>query len=76
MSTLGSEPLLFGFLPSRELLVECSTGQITSDAGLLLIRQLDQQWGYTGLSGPHQDPATAIAGVLVAPTGVWYSGRL
>ena len=47
MSTLCSEPLLFGFLPSRELLVECSTGQITSDAGLLPLRQFDQQWGYT-----------------------------
>lgn len=47
MSTLRSEPLLFGFLPSRELLVERSAGQITSDAGLLPIRQFDQQWGYT-----------------------------
>ena len=47
MSTLDSEPLLFGFLPSRELRVERSNGQITSDAGLLPIRQFDQAWRYT-----------------------------
>ena len=47
MSTLRSAPLLFGFFPSRELLVERSAGPITSDAGLLPIRQFDQQWGYT-----------------------------
>lgn len=41
------QPLLFDFLPSRELIVERSAGQITSDAGLLPIRQFDQQWGYT-----------------------------
>ena len=39
------QPLLFDFLPSRELIVERSAGQITSDAGLLPIRQFDQQWG-------------------------------
>ncbi|MGC8559514.1 MAG: transposase [Phycisphaerae bacterium] len=41
------QPLLFDFLPSRELIVERSAGQITSDAGLLPIRQFDQRWGYT-----------------------------
>ncbi len=45
MPTLRSEPLLLGFLPSRELLVERSAGQIPSEAGLWPMRLFDQPVG-------------------------------
>jgi hypothetical protein len=41
------EPILFDFLPQIPVLVQPAAGQITSDAGLLPIRQFDQRWKYT-----------------------------
>jgi len=39
--------LLFDFVPRREVIVQRHDGQLTSDAGLLPVRQFDEQWGYT-----------------------------
>lgn len=47
MAAFSSEQLKFGFLPSHRVLVQRSEGQITSDAGLLPVRQFDRQWDYT-----------------------------
>jgi hypothetical protein len=38
---------LFDFLDDRTIVVEPSTSLLTSDAGLLPIRQLDEHWGLT-----------------------------
>lgn len=41
------EQITFDFLPRLPVLVEPDAGQLTSDAGLLPIRQFDQRWNYT-----------------------------
>ena len=46
MSRQTVEQLIFGFVPQGEVVVQRQEGQITSDAGLLPIRQLDETWGY------------------------------
>jgi hypothetical protein len=43
----AAEPVLFDFLADREILVQQHQGQISSDAGLLPLRQFDQRLGYT-----------------------------
>jgi hypothetical protein len=43
MSFQSAPQLSFGFLPSRPVEIEVSTAPLTSDAGLLPIRQLDQE---------------------------------
>lgn len=43
----ASEQLTFDFLSHRPVVVQRHEGQLTSDAGLLPIRQLDQRWRYT-----------------------------
>jgi Transposase DDE domain group 1 len=54
MSSQGAKPqgqeqqqLTFGFVSQLEVVVQPSEGQLTSDAGLLPLRQLDQRWNYT-----------------------------
>lgn len=42
-----AEQFSFDFLPRRPILVQQCTQQITSDAGLLPLRQFDQRWNYT-----------------------------
>ena len=43
--SLHSAPLLsFDFLPSRPVEIEVSSAPLTSDAGLLPVRQLDQRF--------------------------------
>lgn len=37
----------FDFLPQAELVVQRHEGQLTSDAGLIPVRQFDQRWRYT-----------------------------
>ena len=44
----GSDQLSFDFLPDRPVVVQRHDGQLTSDAGLLPIRQFDGRWDYTG----------------------------
>ena len=43
----AAEPILFDFLPHREVVVQQHRGQISSDAGLLPLRQFDERWRYT-----------------------------
>src|SRR5687768_5765232 len=38
----------FDFLPQAGLVVQRHDGQLTSDAGLIPVRQFDQRWRYTG----------------------------
>ena len=47
MSAQSAEQLHFGFFPDRDLVVQRHEGQITSDAGLIPIRQADQRLRYT-----------------------------
>ena len=41
------EQLSLDFLPDLPVVVQQHRGQLSSDAGLLPIRQFDQRWGYT-----------------------------
>ena len=47
MSLQPALPLLFDFLPDRPLVIETSEASLSSDAGLLPIRQLDEQLRFT-----------------------------
>ena len=42
-----AEPILFDFVPQMPVVVQPSAGPLTSDAGLLPIRQFDARWNYT-----------------------------
>ena len=48
MSPQAAEQLSFDFVPHLPVVVQPSAGQISSDAGLLPLRQFDQRWDYTG----------------------------
>jgi hypothetical protein len=45
ISTEPESPLQFGRLEGRKMVAEFNGGHISSDGGLLLIRQVDQQYG-------------------------------
>ena len=47
MVAQGVLQLGFDFLPQAELVVQRHEGQITTDAGLIPVRQFDQRWRYT-----------------------------
>lgn len=47
MSSQGVEQLAFDFFPQMPVVVQPSEGRISSDAGLLPLRQFDQRWKYT-----------------------------
>ena len=47
MSLQPTPPLLFDFLPDRPVVIEASDACLSSDAGLLPIRQLDERLGFT-----------------------------
>jgi hypothetical protein len=47
MSAQAVEQLSFDFLPDLPVIVQRHHGQISSDAGLLPLRQFDQRWRYT-----------------------------
>ena len=42
-----ADELSFGFFPHRAVVVQRHPGQLSSDAGLLPIREFDDRWGYT-----------------------------
>lgn len=48
MSLQSVEQLSFDFLPHFPVVVQRHQGQLSSDAGLLPLRQFDQRWNYTG----------------------------
>src|SRR5665213_2785752 len=43
----GQAHVQLDFFPQIPVLVQPSEGQLTSDAGLLPLRQFDQRWGFT-----------------------------
>ena len=47
MSSQTVDQLSFDFVPHLPLLVQQHEGQLSSDAGLLPLRQFDQRWNYT-----------------------------
>ena len=47
MVAQAADPILFDFLPHREIVVQQHEGQMSSDAGLLPLRQFDERWRYT-----------------------------
>jgi Transposase DDE domain group 1 len=47
MSSQGAEQLSFDFLPHLPVVVQPTAGQMSSDAGLLPLRQFDRRWKYT-----------------------------
>jgi Transposase DDE domain group 1 len=57
MSIHPAQPLLFDYLADRPVVVEVNRAPLSSDAGLLPIRQLDQRLGFTSqLAAALQDP--------------------
>lgn len=48
MPTQAAEQLSFHFLPHLPVIVQQGAGRISSDAGLLPLRQFDERWDYTG----------------------------
>ena len=57
MVTQSAEQLGFDFLPQRPVVVQQHRGQLSSDAGLLPLRQFDQRWRYTQrMAGCLHDP--------------------
>jgi len=69
MSSQAADQFTFDFLPQLPVLVQRSAGQITSDAGLLPLRQFDQRWDYTGrmarcLDDPRPSPQQTLASML------------
>ena len=64
-----AEPILFDFLPDLPVVVQQHQGQISSDAGLLPLRQFDQRWSYTArmaqcLEDPHPDRQHSLPSML------------
>jgi len=64
-----AEQLAFGFVPQTPIFVQRFKGQLTSDAGLLPIREFDQRWDYTRrmaqcLSDLRRDPQHDVLQML------------
>ncbi len=69
MATQSVEQLHFGFYPHRDLLVQRHEAQITSDAGLIPLRQADQRLRYTErmtacLTDGRREPQHTLAEML------------
>jgi DDE family transposase len=47
MSSQGADQISFDFLAHLPLIVQPSQGQMSSDAGLLPLREFDERWNYT-----------------------------
>jgi hypothetical protein len=69
MSPQTAEQFTFDFLPQLPIIVQQSAAQISSDAGLLPLRQFDQRWDYTGrmarcLEDPRPSPEQTLEAML------------
>jgi hypothetical protein len=69
MSSHGVDQLSFDFFPELPLVVQPSQGQLSSDAGLLPLRQFDQRWNYTTrmadcLVDPRSAPKQSLLSML------------
>jgi hypothetical protein len=65
----ASEQIQFDFLPQIPVVVQPTGGQLTSDAGLLAIRQFDQRWNYTArmaqcLADPNPQRGQSLVSML------------
>ncbi|MCW5767012.1 MAG: IS1380 family transposase [Phycisphaeraceae bacterium] len=47
MSLQGARQLVLGFLPGRPVVLETSAAQLSSDGGLLIVREFDERLGFT-----------------------------
>jgi len=61
--------LHFDFIPSRDLVLRPSAGMLTSDAGLLAVRQFDERVGWTArfaacLDDPRADPTHTLLSMI------------
>jgi hypothetical protein len=64
-----AQPILFDFVPQLPIVVQQHQGQISSDAGLLPLRQFDQRWNYTArmaqcLDDPNPDRDHSLLSML------------
>lgn len=69
MSSQGVGQLSFDFLPHRPVVVQRHEGRLSSDAGLLPLRQFDRRWNYTSrlcacLHDPRPDPSHSPLSML------------
>lgn len=69
MVAQGAEQILFDFLPHVSVVVQQHHGQLTSDAGLLPLRQFDQRWRFTEqmvqcLGDPQPDRPQSLLSML------------
>jgi hypothetical protein len=65
----GAEQLHFDFIPSRGVVLRPGAGVLTSDAGLLAVRQFDQRVGWTErfaacLDDQRNDPAHSVLSMV------------
>ena len=61
--------LTFDFLTSKPVVVEPSAGQVSSDAGLLPFRQLDERLGLTRQFDPGGSSCGSLGWPPTSPTG-------
>ena len=53
MSLQSAFPFVFNFLPQKPIVVEVSNEALSTDGGLIPIRQFDEQIGFTRLIAMH-----------------------
>jgi len=72
MSTQGArnaEQQVFDFIPGRGVVLESSAGQLTSDAGLLAVRQFDERLGWSErfaacIKDQREDPVHSVLSMV------------
>ena len=67
MVAQAAEQLSFDFLPQTDLVVQRHQGQLTSDAGLIPVRQFDRRWRYTERMAECRRGSANVAKNLTCP---------